>query len=494
MSASTDFLPNYDAIAHETSVYVGPNRRSASPLDQLSRRLNRVCSTAVDPYQIAAMLESDGLNDRIAREEYGFSDVFELADALYRRVPGRPLGALEVLKQSPSNRMWLEVSKGLLFGLPGLLYPAAFTIFGIWSSTLGLTFAAIVGWAWSQLMAHLAHRLIGRGNTGGAARLLLGLSGLGIIGTIGVLLVAAQFIVTGDLISAAKVAAVQMAYQTAASIVFVFEREIWLFMAILPGVLVNAAYLILGSDVISPLVALSAGCGSVLLALVAAYLCAVNAGLWKQKRAKGALRLSDYVEAVPFVLYGAGCAVFIAFDTLRFWMVQPDFAPPALGFVVIPVVLSMGVLEWQLRHFRERGVELLKQTETPALFAVRIRRVFFQALSSYGLALVALSLIAWTVTVYFGLSPAQTLMLLAANCALGVGFFSAFLLIGQHRIVVALLALVVATIVRAVGMFAPAFPAMPQDFAVYTLVSCAAFMVLVLGAVRSEVATVSHYR
>ena len=494
MSARTDFLPNFDAIAEETSVYVGPNRRSASPLDQLSRRLNRVCSTAVDPYQIAAMLESDGLNDRIAREEYGFTDVFELADALYRRVPGRPLGALESIKQSTKNRMWLEVSKGLLFGLPGLLYPAAFTLFGIWSSTLGLTFAAIVGWAWSQLMAHLAHRLIGRGNAGGAARLLLGLSAIGVLGTIGVLLVAAQFIVAGDLVSAAKVAAVQMAYQTAASIIFVFEREIWLFIAILPGVLVNVAYLLLGSDVVNPLVALSAGCASVLLALFAAYMSAVKAGLWKRGRTKGALRLTDYVEAVPFVLYGAGCAIFIAFDTLRFWMVQPDFAPPALGFVVIPVVLSMGVLEWQLRRFRERGVELLKQTESPTHFAGRIQRVFLQALSSYGLTLVALSLVAWMVTVYFGLSPAQTLMLLAANCALGVGFFSAFLLIGQHRIVAALSALLFATIIRAIGMFAPVFPALPQDFAVYTLVSCAAFMVLVLGAVRSEVSVVSHYR
>ena len=495
MSARTEFQPDFDTKSFDRPAYAGPNRRSSTPLDRLSRRLNRVCSTAVDPYQIAAMLESDGLNDRIALAEYGFKDVFELADALYKRVPGRPLSALQTIKRSPATRAWLEVSKGLLFGLPGLLYPAVYALFGIWSTTLGLTFAAIAGWGWSQLMSHVAHRLINRGNTGGAARLLLGLAGLGVLGTVGAMLVASQFITGGDFASAIKIAAVQMAYQTAASIVFVFERELWLFWAVLPGVLVNICYLFLGAETISPVIAGAAGCGSVLLALLAAYLCAVRAGMWQVKTKRGmALRLTDVAEAVPFVLYGAGCAAFIAFDTLQFWIVRPDFAPPALGFVIVPVVLSMGVLEWQLRRFRERGVEVLAQTQAPQAFSAQIRGAFLQALSSYGLTLVALSLVAWMLTVSLGLSPLQTLMLLAANCAMGVGFFAAFLLIAQNRIAVVLGALLVATIVRATGLAAPSLTFLPLDFAVYTLSSCAVFMLLVLIAVRSEISTVSHYR
>jgi hypothetical protein len=495
MSARTEFQPEFSAKAGERPAYAGPNRRSTSPLDRLSRRLNRVCSTAVDPYQIAAMLESDGLNDRIALEEYGFKDVFELADALYKRVPGRPLSAMDTLKRSPASRAWLEVSKGLLFGLPGLLYPAVYALFGIWSTTLGLTFAAIAGWGWSQLMSHIAHRMINRGNAGGAARLLLGLAGLGVLGTVGLMLIASQFIVGGDFASAIKIAAVQMAYQTAASIVFVFERELWLFWAVLPGILINICYLVLGADAISPVIAAVAGCGSVVLALMAAYLCAVRAGTWQKKTKKGmALRLSDVMEAVPFVFYGAGCAAFIAFDTLQFWIVRPDFAPPALGFVIVPVVLSMGVLEWQLRRFRERGVELLARTQAPQVFSTQIRNAFLQALSSYALILVGLSLMAWVLTVSLGLDPLQTLMLLAANCALGVGFFAAFLLIGQNRIMVVLFALLMATIVRATGLFAPTLTFLPLDFAVYTLSSCAVFMALVLLAVRTEISTVSHYR
>ena len=495
MSARTEFQPDFDAKHPERGAYNGLNRRSSTPIDRLSRRLNRVCSTAVDPYQIAAMLESDGLNDRIALEEYGFKDVFELANALYKRVPGRPLSALDTIKRSPASRAWLEVSKGLLFGLPGLMYPAVYALFGIWSTTLGLTFAAIAGWGWSQLMAHLAHRLLNRGNSGGAARLLFGLAGLGVLGTVGAMLVTSQFIAGGDFASAIKIAAVQMAYQTAASIVFIFERELWLFAAVLPGILVNVCFLVLGAETISPVVALIAGCGSVLLALTAAYLCAIKAGMWRSKPKKGmSMRLTDLVEAVPFVLYGAGCAAFIAFDTLQFWIVRPDFAPPALGFVIVPVVLSMGVLEWQLRRFRERGVELLAQTQAPQVFSSQIRAAFLQALSSYGLMLVALSLGAWVLTVSLGLSPLQTLMLLAANCAMGVGFFAAFLLIGQNRIAVVLGALLVATIVRATGLFAPSLPFLPLDFAVYTLSSCAVFMLLVLTAVRSEITIVSHYR
>lgn len=492
MSTGLEFLPDFDASALEQSVYVGPNRRSSHLLDRLSRRLDRVCSTAVDALQIAAMLESDGISDRIAREEYGFTDVFELAEELYRRVPARPLPRLAVVQDNGARRMRREISKGLLFALPGLFYPAAFAVYGVQAGTLGLTLAAIAGWAWSQAMVNLAYRLMGRGDPRGAARLLMELAILGVVGLTGTMILASR--IEGDLGgSAVTLAAGQMAYQMAAAILFMFERELWLFVALIPGVAVNLAHIMLGTDAVSPLIALAAGTGSIALTLIAAFGQALRAA-FGQRGTPAILRFRDLWATVPFVVYGAACASFIAFDTLQFWIRNLEPAPPSLGVAVVPLVLSMGVLEWQLRRFRERGVECLGISKTRKGFSRRVRRTFVDALKRYTLTLVGLSLVAWLVTFALRLEGVQPMTLLTANAALGVGFFAAFILIGQNRIVTAFGALFIAALVRALELTSLSVAFLPHEFSLYYLAGCLVFMLLALVAVHSDLTTVSHYR
>ena len=98
-------------------------RGTAKPRDveELCEQFVAVCESAVDPLEIASALEFDGLNDQAARKRYGFSDVFTLAEEMYRRVPRRPT------EPEPAPDPW-RVSKlrpalhGLLYGLPdGLL-------------------------------------------------------------------------------------------------------------------------------------------------------------------------------------------------------------------------------------------------------------------------------------------------------------------------------------------------------------------------------------
>jgi hypothetical protein len=496
VSTGLEFLPDFDSSALDQDVYVGPNRRSPHRLDRLSRRLDRVCSTAVDALQIAAMLESDGFNDRIARDEYGFSDVFELAEELYRRVPARPLPTLVTPRESDLWRTWREISKGLLFTLPGLFYPAAFAVCGIRAATLGLTLAAVAGWAWSQAMAHLTYRLLGRGDPKGAARLLLALALLGIVGVTGAMILASRL--KGDLglavtLTVVMLAAAQMVYQMAASILFMYERELWLFAALAPGVAVNLAYIVMGAGAVSPAFALAAAAGSIGLTLLIAIGRATKAAIGKRENPV-ALTLGDVRAALPFVVYGASCAVFVAFDTLRFWVLNPESAPPALGFAIVPLVLSMGALEWQLRRFRERGIDLLCHSRNREKFSRQVRLEFFGALGRYALPLVVVSALAWVLASTLGLDRAQALTLLAANVALGVGFFAAFVLIGQHRIGAAIGALGAAALVRAMELIAPFVAFQPHGFDVYYLLSCALFTILVLTALQSSLTTVIHYR
>jgi hypothetical protein len=160
MSQRLEFAP---VALHEKPIgmrlYTGPNRRSAHPIDQLARRLDAVCRTAVDAWQIAAVLESDGINDSIARDEYGMNDVFELAEELFRRVPLR----LRPVQVQSTGRILVktlrELSSGPLLAWPLLSIPALLTLIGPnqleWGALVGL----IVGWAWALGSSRLAERL-----------------------------------------------------------------------------------------------------------------------------------------------------------------------------------------------------------------------------------------------------------------------------------------------------------------------------------------------
>ncbi len=74
---------------------LAPNEGAAADgvLDELIDPMVARLSRAVEPLQVAAILESEGLNDRIARDRYGHPDVFSLAEAAYSRmtVRGRDL-------------------------------------------------------------------------------------------------------------------------------------------------------------------------------------------------------------------------------------------------------------------------------------------------------------------------------------------------------------------------------------------------------------------
>src|SRR5690606_39299874 len=62
-----------DVCSSDLQAYRGPERRSEDPLNLLGRRLNAVCVEAVDPLQIAAALEADGLDDELVASTYSMA-------------------------------------------------------------------------------------------------------------------------------------------------------------------------------------------------------------------------------------------------------------------------------------------------------------------------------------------------------------------------------------------------------------------------------------
>lgn len=161
-----------DAIAVETldsgeSKIIG-DRRSTDAVAALSRRLNEVCTTAVTPLQIAALLEIEGFNDRLVVDRYGRRGVFSLAEELYERVPLRRDGStLTTAAGSPvpivqsriavAARMLLGLLWAVAIGigaesLVGVGAAPAAVIAALFSVTLT---AAVAGWQLEQMRVSL---------------------------------------------------------------------------------------------------------------------------------------------------------------------------------------------------------------------------------------------------------------------------------------------------------------------------------------------------
>jgi hypothetical protein len=81
--------PDYTPPEEIRSVWEGRERRSAAPVRQLSRSLNRLCLEAADAYEIAAHLEALGYSDSRRLRAYGVEDHFVLTETMYWLTPRR---------------------------------------------------------------------------------------------------------------------------------------------------------------------------------------------------------------------------------------------------------------------------------------------------------------------------------------------------------------------------------------------------------------------
>jgi hypothetical protein len=92
-------------------------------IDDLCQAMEAVCASAVDPLEVAAALEFEGMSDRSARERYAMPTVFALAEEMYWRVPRQPAEPVPVATQRGGigrsalrgrRRGWTGLAFGLL--------------------------------------------------------------------------------------------------------------------------------------------------------------------------------------------------------------------------------------------------------------------------------------------------------------------------------------------------------------------------------------------
>ncbi|AWN23229.1 hypothetical protein DKM44_08320 [Deinococcus irradiatisoli] len=113
---------------------------------ELARRLRFERRRAVDPEELAAILEADGYSDHTLRRRYGFDSVFDAAEQLYalsitRRVAAPP-PALRPIWPLPWTLLW----HGPLLLLIGLAALGSVRLLGVDSAGSALAGAAVVAW------------------------------------------------------------------------------------------------------------------------------------------------------------------------------------------------------------------------------------------------------------------------------------------------------------------------------------------------------------
>jgi hypothetical protein len=338
-------------------------------LADLCERIADVCQAAVDPLEIVAALEFDGMGDQAARERYGFADVFALAEEAYRRTARQPADPRE--SPDPYRAGVLRpITHGLLYGLPAICFPAATGLLGGPNALIVLVVSSLVSWSLGQGLAFLGFLRLGRSGVAEARAVLRG----GLIAGMVIVLIAmaATGFPLGAHLSTVAFGAGQGAYMLGACVLMVLGVEWLLAVVLAPGVIAGAVFLILGKPPVLTYPVWAALALIPLLALTFAWLRTSKPALPKR---------SELVDALPAAGFGLIAAALLAFPIAS--GVYTGNANTGALLATLPLSLSMGVAEWTLYRYRRRTRTLLRTVGEPARFARGARFALAGALSWY---------------------------------------------------------------------------------------------------------------
>ncbi|MFF8394949.1 hypothetical protein [Streptomyces sp. NPDC016172] len=355
----------------------GPDEEAVS---ELAAELADRIGPAVHPYEVAALLEAEGLSASLINERYGHPNLFSLASALYERVPRT------FPEPAPAADPWRPdtlrcLLRGVLFALPGLAYLLTAPLWNAGGHAPALIVAGLASWAWGQALGHRAHLRMATGRREAGRTLLAGAPAGAAVAT-------AIAALPADGGPMTLVAAAQSAYLAAAGVLLVLGRERLLLAALSP--------LLAGAAVLpwwEPGPTLRAGLP--LLALLATLTVTgwVLRGALAVPAVAGATR-PRLLWSLPYGLFGLAAGVLVLLEGRE----EP--------YAVIVLTLSMGPAEWLLYRYRGLSVAALRATATPAGFLLRSAGILGLCLLAYLAPLLPAALLT-------GADPAALLLLAA---------------------------------------------------------------------------------
>lgn len=357
------------ALADETTLTIrlpeqGPDEEAVS---ELAAELADRVGPAVHPYEVAALLEAEGLSASLIKERYGHPNLFSLASALYERVPRT------FPEPSPTADPWRPdtvrcLLRGVLFALPGLAYLLTAPLWNPGTYAPALIVAGLVSWAWGQALGHRSHLRMATGRREAGRTLLTG-------APLGAVVATAVAAVPAEGGPVTLVAAAQSAYLAAAGILLVLGGERQLLAALSP-LIAGAALLPWWEP--GPLLR----AGLPLLAL-AATLAVTGRALRTALATEAVPRATPprLLWSLPYGLFGLAAGVLVLLEGRE----EP--------YAVIVLTVSMGPAEWLLYRYRGLSVAALRAVATPAGFLLRSAGILGLCLLAYLLPLLPAALL-----------------------------------------------------------------------------------------------------
>jgi hypothetical protein len=375
----------------------------------LPPELEPVCAAAVNALEIAAALEAAGISNRVAQTTFGRPDLFSMADELYEARSGRSV-PLAVARKTPRPGGREDLAVGLLFAAPAVSIAVAARAMHLvlpwWTLPLALT----IGWAFGQALAGSALVLRNRDQDPAPAVLPSILLATGAGGTAALIGVA----VGGGGLSAVLTVTVFCLFVTSLAVLSVYEEAGLIALALAPSLLTSVAYLMDPSS--------GALRWSVVVAVVVTLTAALALALhharwawWSPRHLNG----HERVLVRTFFVYGGCCGVAVSVITV---VAQGAQGLGPLSLVALPVMLSLGVLEWQLHSFRSRATRALRTASSLIGFERRAAGTFARSIGLYAVALALIS--AAVVLLPLGAGHQLPLLSLAAEDAIGVTLFA----------------------------------------------------------------------
>jgi hypothetical protein len=386
----------------------------------LAPEIAEVCAPAVDSLEIAARLEAAGISDQVVIDTYDMPDVFALADEIYRRTrfqsePGPPPAIV-------AGGSWRDLARGALFALPTLFFTAGSRALGLRPVWWALPAGLVVGWGLAQLVASMAWTMRGTRDEAGEPVLIVCAIVIGVV-VPGAVATAATHLLGGGL-SAVLVAMAIALYMVESGILLFYGDERWLAFALVPGAAAAALRVV---DPSWP--PIERGTAAAILATVALtslfVLRHVPGRGWNRPK----LGRSAVTKGAQFFAHGLSCGLLtcllIGFET------RPGHGNLDVSLAVWPLLLTLGLMEWQLRSLRMRVTARLEQTHVVRDFEADSRRALIRCMATYASLLVTLSLGAGLI----GAARHTTLALpLVAQGTLGLAFFVALILVASGRV------------------------------------------------------------
>lgn len=312
----------------------------------------------IDDMQLAAHLEALGLTDQEAQERYLSTDVFALAARLSRSAearptaPRRPPEVGRITRPRHPSATWAH---GPVYFLPAVAIPG---VLAATDASAGMKTAALVtggalGWIWCGVSMPLAYRLLGLERERSALRLLMALTGLGLlVSTLAGAVLASVARADPRLIG---VVLALSAYQLGTGLAFYLHRRRLVVLSM--SLVVVVASVALLTDRNSEW---AGGIYALFLISTAALLLAAfgrgahRIGVVANQPMLGLPLLPPVFVLARLVAFALSSAAFLLLAQAAFLRSSADVAMGLVGLIV-----SMGVVEWRALALGDRARDLL---------------------------------------------------------------------------------------------------------------------------------------